>query len=156
MTFKIMVYAKNTTFKSAMAFDSRLLKVLMAKVAEQNQLLRIVRAALPLNIAEHVDACVLSGTRLLIYVGSAAWASQIRFYNQAILNKLSESGQYKITTIKVKVLLQPRGWETGRSARLPSPETVRALFGKLDENSDDVLDKALTKLGKTLWARLRS
>lgn len=143
-------------FKSAMEFDSRLLTVLMEKVAEQNQLLRVVRAALPSSIAEHADSCVVSGTRLLIYTGSAAWASQIRFYNQAILNKLSESGQQKITNIKVKVLLQPRGLETGRSARLPSPETVRAVFGKLDENSDDVLDKALAKLGKTLQKRLRS
>lgn len=151
-----MAYSKKPVFKSAMQFDSRLLTVFMEKVAEQNQLLGVVRAALPPSIAEHADSCVLSGARLLIYTESAAWASQIRFYSQAILNKLSESGQQKITNIRVKVLLHPEEPKTRRFLHLPSSETVRMVFGHLDEKSDDELAKALAKLGKTLKKRLES
>lgn len=148
--------SKKTAFRSALDYDGRPLAVCLEKIAEQNRLLHIVRTALPPSIAEHADHCVVSAARLLIYTTSAAWASQIRFFNQAILNKLHESGQQKITHVQVKILLQPDEPKRGRVARLPSGEIVQAVFGQMNENSEDVLDKALAKLAKTLKKRSES
>ncbi|MGY6275881.1 DciA family protein [Methylomonas sp. MgM2] len=122
----------------------------MEKVAEHGQLLRVVRAALPPSIAEHADYCVVSGNRLLIYTDSSIWASQIRFYRDPILNGLGDSGQQNITDVRVKILFQFDDGKKNRTARLPSAETVQSMLGAVNENSDDVLDKALAKLAETL------
>ncbi len=148
--------SKKTAFKSALDFDGSSMAVCLEKIAEQNRLLCIVRTALPPSIAEHANHCVASGNRLLIYTDSAAWASQIRFFNGAIINKLSEFGQQQIIGIQVKILLQPGQHENGRTVHLPSGETVKAVFQQVDENSEDVLDRALAKLAKTLRKRLES
>ena len=151
-----MSHSKKPVFRSALDFEGRSLAVCLEKIAEQNQLLRIVRTALPPSIAEHASHCVVSGARLLIYTASAAWASQIRFYQEAILNKLQQSGQQKITRIQVKVLLQPVETRTARTAQLPSPETVQFMLHVVDEKSDDELDKAFARLAKTLRKRLEN
>jgi len=145
-----MGYSKNAMFRSAIDFDSGSLALYMEKIAEQNQLLRVVRVVLPPSIAEHADYCVTSGARLMIYTESAVWASQIRFYQDAILNKLHELGQQKVTRVQVKILLRPDDAKKARTARLPSAETVQSMLGSVDEKSDDVLDQALANLAKTL------
>lgn len=150
-----MNHSKKTVFRSAMDFKGRSLAMCLEKIAEQNQFLRIVRTALPESIAEHANHCVISGARLLIYTDSAAWASQIRFFHQAILNKLQESGQQKIVQVQIKVissLFESRG---GRTARLPTHETVQVMLGQVDNESDDVLDAALARLARTLRKRLQ-
>ena len=151
-----MTYSKKPVFRSALDFDSRSLALCLETIAEQNQLLSIVGTALPTSIAEHVNHCVLSGNCLLIYTESAAWASQIRFFQQAILSKLHDSGQAKITLVRIKVFSLPREPETGRKVQMPSPETVRAMAGLADQKSDDVLDVALANLANTLRKRLES
>ena len=145
-----MGYSKKPVFRSVTDFKGRSVAVYMEKIAEQDQLLRIVRAALPPSIAEHANYCVVSGGRLLIYTDSAIWASQIRFFEKAILNKLSEDGQHKISSFKVKIQFPFRDAATDRKACLPSSETVQSMLGSMDEKSEDVLDKALVKLAKTL------
>lgn len=151
-----MSHSKKTIFRSALDYEGRTLAVCLEKIAEQNQLLRIVWTALPPSMAKHATHCVISGARLLIYTSSAAWASQIRFFQVAILNKLHECGQQKITHIQVKILFQPKGTEKGRSVRLPSAKTVQNLLGSVDQTSDDELDRSLTKLAATLKKRIES
>ncbi|MDD2760640.1 MAG: DciA family protein [Methylomonas sp.] len=151
-----MYRSKKNVFRSALDYDARSLALCLEKIAEQKRLLLIVTTALPKSIAEHADHCVISGNRLLIYTASAAWASQIRFFSQAILNSLHELGQQKIVRIQVKVLLQAGDAKRERTVCLPSNETVEAIFSQVDEKSEDVLDKALTKLANTLKKRLES
>jgi hypothetical protein len=89
-----MTHSKKSVFKSALDFDGRQMAVCLAMIAEQNKLLAIVKTALPIEIAKSVNHCVRSKHRLLLYTESASWASQLRFYHQAILNKLAET-EYK-------------------------------------------------------------
>ncbi|QPK62498.1 DUF721 domain-containing protein [Methylomonas sp. LL1] len=149
-----MNHSKKPVFKSALDFDGGPLALCLEKIAEQKVLLRVVQAAMPAPIAEHALHCLLNGSRLLIYTDSAAWASQIRFFRESILNKMQQSGQRKITNIQVKILLTSREMQSDRTANLPSTETVQAILRQVDQKSNDVLDLALSRLAKTLRKRL--
>ncbi|MGR8929759.1 MAG: DciA family protein [Gammaproteobacteria bacterium] len=152
-----MTYSKKTVFRPAMEFNGRSLVFYREKIAEQLRLLDVVRTALPTSIAEHANHCVLTNDRLRIYTASAVWASQIRFFQASILNKLHEFGQEKVTQIQVKVippLTEPSNG--GRSAYVPSRDTIRAILNSVDEKSEDELKKALAKLGQSLLKRLEN
>lgn len=148
--------SKTSAFKSALAFDARQLAKCMEIIAEQKVLLTVVKSALPAEIAAHVQHCVLSGTRLLVYTESTAWASQIRFFHAAILNKLAESGQKKILALQVRLDPQIRQPSTKRGARLPSAENINQLRNQVKgRENDDVLTQAIAKLAGTLEKRLK-
>ena len=125
----------------------------LEKIAEQKQLLRLVRMVLPISIAEHAAHCVLNEARLLVYTDSAAWASQIRFYQEAILSKMHAKGWTKISRIQVKITQPVERVEVPRTVQFPSNDTVIAILSQVDEKSNDVLDLALVNLVKTLLKR---
>ena len=54
--------SKKSGFKSALDYDTRQLILSLEIIAEQKALLSIVKSALPVEIAEHVQHCVLSET----------------------------------------------------------------------------------------------
>lgn len=149
-----MNHSKKPVFKSAMDFNGRPLAICLEKIAEQKQLLNRVQNSLPADIAEHAIHCVLSNTRLLVYTDSAVWASQIRFFNQEIVNNLQANGWQNIRGVQVKLILSAKHGTSKRIVYLPSAETVNGILGQVDDNSDDVLELALAKLGRTLKKRL--
>lgn len=155
-----MNHSKKYDFKTALDFagalrsNSRPLAICLEKIAHQQQLLQCVRAALPPHIAEHTLHCIMSGARLLIYTNSATWASQIRFYQEDILNKLQPTAQLKITRMQVKVMQEIIKTESERQVQLPSYQTVQAMLGEFDGKSVDVLESAMTNLAKTLLKRI--
>ncbi|MBD9354467.1 DciA family protein [Methylomonas albis] len=144
-------------FKTALDFDNRQLNLCLAKIAAQQALLAIVRTALPADIAKHAVYCVASGLQVLLYCDSASWASQIRFFNRAILDKLHGAGHPYIVRFQVRIV-PPTGepFRPKRTPHLPSAENVGLIaqqFKQADEQ--DVLAAALTRLGATLAKRLR-
>ena len=149
-----MNHSKKTVFQSAVDFKGGSLAMCLEKIAEHRELLHIVRAAIPPRIAEHANYCMPSGSLLLVYTDSAVWASQIRFFNVAILNKLQESGQQKITQVRVKVLAPVAEQMPRRAVQLPSQATVGAMLAQVDETTADVLGAALSRLAKALQKRL--
>lgn len=149
-----MNHSKKPVFKSAMDFNGRPLAICLEKIAEQKQLLNRVQNSLPADIAEHAIHCVLSNTRLLVYTDSAVWASQIRFFNQEIVNNLQANGWQNIRGVQVKLILSAKHGASKRIVYLPSAETVNGILGQVDDKSDDVLELALAKLGRTLKKRL--
>ncbi|AEF98700.1 DciA family protein [Methylomonas methanica] len=149
-----MNHSKKPLFKSAMDFNGRPLAMCLEKIAEQKQLLNRVRNSLPADIAEHAIHCVLSNTRLLVYTDSAVWASQIRFFNQEIVKSLPANGRQTIVSVQVKILLTPTSSTSRRTKCLPSAKTIDDILGRVDDKSNDALDLALAKLGRTLKKRL--
>ncbi|MBD9359265.1 DUF721 domain-containing protein [Methylomonas sp. EbB] len=144
-------------FRTALDFDNKQLNLCLVKITAQQALLAIVRAALPAEIAPHAQHCVVSGAQMLLYCDSASWASQIRFFNRAILDKLHAAGHPYIVRLQVRIVppiaepVRPK-----RTPRLPSAENVGLIaqqFKLADEQ--DVLAAALTRLGATLAKRLR-
>jgi hypothetical protein len=155
-----MNHIKKNQFRSALDSTippvgiNRPLAICLEKIAHQQQLLQSVRQVLPTHIAEHALHCVMSGARLLIYTNSAVWASQIRFYQEDILNKLQAAAQLKITRIQVKVMQAVNEARSNRPTRLPSHSTAYAMLKQIDENSQDELDLAMANLAQTLLKRL--
>jgi len=149
-----MKHSKKPAFRPASSYEQRHLSYCMARIEEQRHLLHQVRSALPTEIATHIVHALVSGGRLLIYTYSASWASQIRFYDGVILNKLQASGQQKISKLQVKLLMPEAMKASRRHARLPSADTVDSVFGTLDTQRDDALGQALTRLGRILKQKL--
>lgn len=150
--------SKKSVFKSALDFEARQLAVCLEIIEEQKALLAIIKAALPIEIANYVQHCVRSGNRLLIYTEAASWASQIRFFHRAILNKIAESGQQNVVGLQVRI--NPplsRQQVSERTARLPSAENIGLIRSQLSENeASDVLKQALSRLASTLEKRLKT
>ena len=149
-----MKHSKKSAFKPAASYEQRHLTVCMARLEEQRRLLRQVKSALPPEMAAQIVHTLVSGSRLLIYTHSASWASQIRFYDEVILNKLQASGQQKISKLQVKLLMTNSMMDLKRHARLPSAETVDSVFGTLDTHREDTLGQALARLGRILKQKL--
>ncbi len=151
-----MTHSKKSVFKSALDFDGRQMAVCLAMIAEQNKLLAIVKTALPSDIAKSVNHCVRSKQRLLLYTESASWASQLRFFHQAILNKLAETEYKNIQTLQVKI--QPKLFEqkSVRIAQLPSADNIRMIQEQVKHQEQDELNQALLRLSNTLEKRLKA
>lgn len=149
-----MSHFKKSAFKSALDFNARQLRLAMAIIAEQKQLLITTKAAVPPDIATHIQHCVHTEQRILIYTEAACWASQIRFFSEAILNKFSASGQINIKEIQVRLCQQNEYMPKPRKACLPSAETIHQICNQFtDTSSEDSLTNSLIKLGKTLEKR---
>lgn len=151
-----MLKPKKTLFKSALAFDNRQLAICLNKIAEQKRLLTIVKSALPEAIAAGIQHCVLNQANLLLYTNAGAWASQIRFFHEPILTKLSEAGHKNIINLQVKILLpeMPPNPSTGK--HWPSPIVINNLVQNQVNNDKDVLQQSLKRLSNTLKKRLNA
>ncbi|OAI03055.1 DciA family protein [Methylomonas methanica] len=148
-------YRKNA-FKTALDFDNKQLNLCLAQITAQHALLAIVRTALPADIAQHAIHCVASGAQMLLYCDSASWASQIRFFNRAIVDKLHEAGHPYIVRLQVRIVppiaepVQPK-----RVPCLPSVENIGLICDQAQRGDElDLLGAAMARLGETLNKRL--
>lgn len=141
-----------TEFKSALKLGSERLTPWLARIAEQQQLLALARSALPEALSQHAVHCVVSGNKLIVYCRSAAWASQIRFFQALILNKIKEAGQRNIGSLQVRLLLDSAAPQAAKAKHLPSRQVAERL---IEQNADsgDELAAALNRLGNTLLKR---
>ncbi|WKJ90823.1 DciA family protein [Methylomonas montana] len=146
---------KKTGFKSALDFKNNQLASCLDKIAAQQALLGIVKSALPTDLAKHAVHCVASGSLLLLYSDSASWASQIRFFNRGILDKLHAAGQLHIVRLQVRIVApQAEPLRPKRGARLPSAENIGLICDQANRADDqDVLGAALARLGAALIRR---
>lgn len=151
-----MTHSKKSGFKSALDFNGRQMAVCLAMIAEQNKLLAIVKTALPDDIAKSVIHCVKSKQRLLLYTESASWASQLRFFHQAILNKLAETEYKNIQTLQVKIQAKPIEQKTGSLLLIPSAKNIRMIQAQVNDQDEDELNQALLRLSNTLEKRLKA
>jgi Dna[CI] antecedent, DciA len=147
---------QKSAFKSALDYPARQLALSLAIIAEQKKIMAVVKTALPPEIAENVQHCMCSGNRVLVYVASANWASQIRFYSVDIVNKIMAAGQQNIVGIQVRITPQHEQEYMRRTASLPSVEIINLLAQQNQgiENGD-VLKSAMSRLAKTLEKRLQ-
>jgi hypothetical protein len=151
-----MTHAKKSVFKSALDFDGRQMAICLAMIAEQTKLLAIVKTALPDEIAKSVVHCVKSKQRLLLYTESASWASQLRFFHQAILNKLAETEYKNIQDLQVKIQPKTIEQKTGRLLLIPSANNISMIQEQVKNQEQDVLSQALLRLSNTLEKRLKA
>jgi hypothetical protein len=132
------------------------LSLLCSRVSEQLAVLQSIKAVLPKNLANHALHCVINGNKLLLYTDSAIWASQLRFYDRAILAAaIAPTTTKPVALLQVKVLSAFTGISRKKRAYIPSQLVVDEIRANSCAINDPELKQALGKLSATL-ARLQA
>jgi hypothetical protein len=88
---------------------------------------------------------------LLIYTGSAAWASQLRFHAGTVLAAVNAAAGEPVDVVATRILppVEERR-APARKAKLPPKERIEELRNIAATVADDSLRQALARLGATL------
>ena len=126
--------------------------LIYSRIEQQTRVLQQIQSVLPDNLKCHARHCVINNKKLLIYTDSAAWASQLRFYNQAILAAIAPMTKETVGIMQIKLLAMqsPAGLKTKRKAQVPSLEKINIIRNQGLSISDQQLKQALLRLSATL------
>ncbi len=118
---------KLTSFKAALSFPNRTIAHFYSRIEQQKQVLQRIHAVLPATIAEHALHCVVNGKKLSVYTDTAAWASQLRFYNSAILAAIAPVTRESVSIMQIKIRVEtsPTGRRRGALAAAEASPTGR-------------------------------
>lgn len=139
-------------FQSAASFPNRLFAHYASQLAQQQKILDRVREILSEPLAQHVLHCVKNDKKLLIYTDSAAWASQIRFYQNAILTAIAAMNAPPAEIMQIRILkdqFKPQK-SPAEKPQTPSPENILLIQNQSENVADRELQRALQKLSATL------
>jgi hypothetical protein len=145
---------KPELFKKSLAFPNRSMVYLYSQIEQQQRILKQIKTVLPDNLAKQTKHCLIKDHNLLVYTDSAIWASQLRFYNSAILASIQTLVKSPINNLQIKIISRASGvTETAiRKANLASLEGIDLILIRTHSLSisDDKLSVALLKLSTTL------
>jgi hypothetical protein len=139
-------------FKKSLAFPNRTMVYLHSQIEQQQRILKHIKTVLPDDLAKQTKHCLIKDHKLLVYTDSAIWASQLRFYNNAILASIQNLVKTPIKNLQIKIISRTTGLivTTQRKANLPSLEGIDLIRKHSLSISDDKLSVALLKLSTTL------
>lgn len=143
---------KITPFKAALSFQNRTIAHFYNQIEQQKRVLQHIRDVLPATIAKHALHCVINGKKLLIYTDTAAWGSQLRFYNSAILAAIAPVTRESVSILQIKIAaeMSPATSLPGRKPIIPSAEKIDLIHRSGLTASDQQLKLALLRLSATL------
>lgn len=146
---------KPTSFKAALSFPNRTIAHFYSQIEQQKLVLLRIHEVLPVAIAQHALHCVINGKKLLVYTDTAAWASQLRFYNSAILAAIAPVTRVSISIMQIKVRREVlnKASPPGRTPNLPSAEKIELIHNHSLTVADEQLKQALQRLSATLAKR---
>ena len=155
MTIKTLMAKKSTSFKAALSFPNRTIAHFYSQIEQQKQVLLRIHQVLPVAMAEHALHCVINGKKLLVYTDTAAWASQLRFYNSAILAAIAPVTRESVSIMQIKVRMEASAtaFQPGRAPNIPSAEKIELIHNHSLTVSDEQLKRALQRLSATLAKR---
>lgn len=137
--------------KLILAYSNSSFNKLNLQLSEQLALLVKIKTALPEELGKHALHCVIGTKSITVFADSAAWATQLRFYSNAMLravNAASATGEF--LSLRVKVLPAFGNHSQKRQASLPNLATAQALLAHSQSIEDHALRAALEKLSSTL------
>lgn len=142
----------NKSFYIPLAFPNRLFGYFHSQIEQQRRVLQQVRRGLPDNLAKHACHCLISRNTLVVYTDSAMWASQLRFYQQAMLKNAAALTREPIAKVQVKIITVTTGitLRPEPSVKIPSASTVEMMEKQSQSIRDDNLKLALQRLNSTL------
>ncbi|MGR9013287.1 MAG: DUF721 domain-containing protein [Gammaproteobacteria bacterium] len=143
---------KTTSFKAALSFPNRTIAHFYSQIEQQKLVLQRIHDILPPTIAKHAQHCVISGKKLLVYTDTAAWASQLRFYNSAILAAIAPVTRESVSIMLIKVRVETLSVTSlpGRKPIIPSAEKIKSIHNQSLTVQDEQLKQALLRLSTTL------
>ena len=137
------------SFKKAFSFSNT--SVIQSHLAKHQQILRIILSVSPTQLQPHIKDCVINNNRLMVYVSSAAWASQLRFYSAQIQTAVNTQSKEKIEQIRIRVIApDPFKIEKQSTKIFPSEENIAFIRNNADTISDSKLKRALLRLSHVL------
>ncbi|HEY8035717.1 MAG TPA: DciA family protein [Methylobacter sp.] len=142
---------KTTHFKAALSYPNRSIAHFYSQIEQQKQVLQCIHGVLPPAIAQHTLHCVVKGKKLLVYTDTAAWASQLRFYNSVILAAIAPVTRESISIMQIKTGVKAlQATPPRRKPNIPSAENIDFIRSHSLTVSDEQLKRALLKLSATL------
>ncbi|MDP1772958.1 MAG: DciA family protein [Methylobacter sp.] len=143
---------KPTPFKAALSFPNRTIAHFYSQIDQQKRVLQRIHEVLPAGLAEHAVHCVINGKKLLVYTDTAAWASQLRFYNSAILAAIAPVTRESVSIMQIKVRVEVLSATSlpERTPIIPSAEKIALIHDQSLTISDEQLKLSLQKLSATL------
>jgi hypothetical protein len=143
--------------KPILSYPNKVISFLCLQVTQQLAVLQRIKAVLPNNLANHVLHCVINDKKLMVYTDSAAWASQLRFYGQAMLAVVEPVALVPVNALRVKVISLPvtTGTDNKNTTVIPTQAVADEIRNHSSTITDLQLKKALAKLSSTL-TRLQS
>ncbi len=143
---------KPPSFKVSLSFKNRTMAYFYGQIEQQQRILQRVQSILPEALAKQARHCIIKDRKLLIYTDSAAWASQLRFYNNAILAAVASLTRTPVETMKIKIISSHTGLVLGpkRRVKIPSIEKIEVIRNNSLSIPDNQLRLALLKLSTTL------
>jgi len=137
------------SFKSASSFSN--ISAVQRHLARHQKILRIILSVSPDQIQPYIKDCVINQNKLLIYVSSAVWASQLRFFHTQIKAAVNKQSQEKIEQIRIRILSpEPYRPENKSEKIIPSTANIDLLRDNATAITEGKLKNALLKLSHTL------
>jgi hypothetical protein len=143
---------KPPSFKASLSFQNRTMAYFHSQIEQQQRILQRIHSVLPEELAKQVRHCLIRDKKLLIYTESAVWASQLRFYNSAILTAIVPLTRAPVEIMQIKIIAGQTGLNLGpkRKPKIPSVEKIELIRNNSLTVSDNQLRLALLKLSATL------
>ena len=137
------------SFKSAFALSNT--SAVQYHLVKHQKILGIILSVSPVQIQTHIKDCVINHNKLLIYVSSAAWASQLRFFHTQIKEAVNNRSKERIEQVRVRIL-PPAPYKTEKKSKkiIPSVENIDLLRHYATYISEGKLKNALLNLSHTL------
>ena len=136
--------------KPILAYPNRMIAQLCVQINQHKVILERVKAALPIELADHVIHCVLNEKKLLVYTDSAIWASQLRFHSKTMLAAFGQDSSASVLQVKVIDALATSITTVKPKAVTPSLAVADEIHSQGLLTSDPLLKQALNKLSTTL------
>jgi hypothetical protein len=143
---------KPPTFKTSLVFKNRIMAYFYNQLEQQHRILQKIQTVLPEALAKQTRHCLLRERKLIIYTDSAAWATQLRFYNSAMTDAVMTLTKTPIESLKIKIITGQTGLVSSitRKAKLPSIEKIKTIRSDSLTIEDNQLRFSLQKLSTTL------
>lgn len=143
--------AKQPTPVDQLLFQRSHIKQLLNKKNQHDAILNITRQVLPATMRQQCLYCVTKGSKLTLFVSTAAWATQIRYYNPAILARLNRSSHSGFGKIQVRILPAVQlSATTPRTASRPNAATINDIQTCAENCLPGKLKQSLLRLTDTL------
>ncbi|MDO9162735.1 MAG: DciA family protein [Methylococcaceae bacterium] len=143
---------KHNAFKPALLFPNNALAYVYSQIELQRQLLHPVRNALPSILSMHVLHCIIKKKELIVFTDTASWASQLRFYHDAMIASIALLTRESVNALQIRVMPVLTGIKSRQapSPIIPSTEKIMLIRSTGMMSSDEHLKQALIKLSTTL------
>lgn len=131
--------------------DNSTLATLASELEKQGALLQRLRKQLPDFLGQHCIHCIHKSGKLVVYVDSAAFATQMRFHTPALLPAIREATGLAFTSLQIRTILHRESTPSDPPVNIAARRKAgHHVLSVAEDHPDGDIQAALWRLGKTL------